>query len=76
LSNIFEVPDYAQIPSSWDDISIRRWNLWSWVDRRDVAQACRLGLEVDVPGADGASSGMLAITTGDNSDDCQYANHR
>jgi len=31
---------------------LRKWNLWSWVDSRDVAQACRLGLEADVAGAD------------------------
>ena len=52
ISNIFEEHDYAQIPTFWDDISIRKWNLWSWVDSRDVAQACRLGVEADVPGAE------------------------
>jgi nucleoside-diphosphate-sugar epimerase len=52
ISNIFEPSDYAAIPSYWDDPSLRRWNLWSWVDARDVAQACRLALTADVPGAD------------------------
>lgn len=52
ISNIFEEKDYEQIPSFWADPSLRKWNLWSWVDRRDVAQACRLGLEADVAGAD------------------------
>jgi nucleoside-diphosphate-sugar epimerase len=52
ISNIFEDSDYAAIPTYWDDIAIRRWNLWSWVDRRDVAQACRLSLEAEVPGAE------------------------
>jgi nucleoside-diphosphate-sugar epimerase len=52
ISNIFEEPDYRQIPSFWADASLRRWNLWSWVDSRDVAQACRLALEADVPGAE------------------------
>jgi nucleoside-diphosphate-sugar epimerase len=52
ISNIFEERDYAQIPTFWDDASLRRWNLWSWVDSRDVAQACRLGVEADVPGAE------------------------
>jgi nucleoside-diphosphate-sugar epimerase len=37
ISNIFEPPDYAGIPSFWDDPTLRRWNLWSWVDARDVA---------------------------------------
>jgi nucleoside-diphosphate-sugar epimerase len=52
ISNILEVSDYAQIPTYWDDPSLRRWNLWSWVDSRDVGQACRLGVEKDVPGAE------------------------
>ena len=51
-SNIFEEKDYDQIPSFWADPALRKWNLWSWVDSRDVAQACRLGLEADVAGAD------------------------
>jgi nucleoside-diphosphate-sugar epimerase len=52
ISNIFEEKDYASIPSFWADPSLRKWNLWSWVDARDVAQACRLGLEADIGGAD------------------------
>ncbi|HUC67007.1 MAG TPA: NAD(P)-dependent oxidoreductase [Stellaceae bacterium] len=52
ISNIFDQADYAQIPSFWSDPSLRRWNLWSWVDARDVAQACRLALEAEIPGAD------------------------
>jgi nucleoside-diphosphate-sugar epimerase len=52
ISNIFEEKDYASIPSFWADPHQRKWNLWSWVDSRDVAQACRLGLEADVAGAD------------------------
>jgi nucleoside-diphosphate-sugar epimerase len=52
ISNIFEEQDYATIPSFWADPALRRWNLWSWVDARDVAQACRLGMEADVSGAE------------------------
>jgi nucleoside-diphosphate-sugar epimerase len=52
ISNIFEQPDYQQIPSFWDDPSLRKWNLWSWVDSRDVAQACRLALEAKLSGSD------------------------
>jgi nucleoside-diphosphate-sugar epimerase len=52
ISNIFEPKDYETIPSFWSDPALRKWNLWSWVDSRDVAQACRLGLEADVPGAE------------------------
>ena len=51
ISNIFESHDYAAIPSFWADPDLRKWNLWSWVDSRDVAQACRLSLEADLAGA-------------------------
>jgi nucleoside-diphosphate-sugar epimerase len=52
VSNIFEPKDYPSIPSFWADPALRQWNLWSWVDSRDVALACRLALEADVPGCD------------------------
>ena len=44
ISNIMEPDDYARFPSYWDDAALRKWNLWGYVDCRDVAQACRLGL--------------------------------
>lgn len=52
ISNILEEADYALIPGFQADATLRKWNLWSWVDARDVAQACRLSLEADVPGCD------------------------
>ena len=52
ISNIFEAHDYATIPSFWENPDLRKWNLWSWVDSRDVGQACRLCLEADILGAD------------------------
>lgn len=52
ISNILEEADYALFPGFQADAALRRWNLWSWVDARDVAQACRLSLEADVPGCD------------------------
>src|SRR5262249_38462327 len=39
ISNIMEPDDYARFPSYWDDARIRKWNLWGYVDCRDVAQA-------------------------------------
>jgi nucleoside-diphosphate-sugar epimerase len=30
----------------------RKWNLWGYVDARDVGQSCRLGLEADIDGAE------------------------
>jgi nucleoside-diphosphate-sugar epimerase len=52
ISNIMEPEDYAAFPSWQDDPARRRWNLWGYVDARDVAQAVRLGLEADVQGAE------------------------
>ena len=37
ISNIMEPDDYARFPSYWDDPTIRKWNLWGYVDARDVA---------------------------------------
>jgi nucleoside-diphosphate-sugar epimerase len=45
FSNIMEPQDYARFPDFWEDAHKRRSNLWGYVDARDVAQACRLGLE-------------------------------
>jgi nucleoside-diphosphate-sugar epimerase len=50
ISNIMEPPDYERFPSFWDDPTIRKWNLWGYVDVRDVAQAARRGLEAEVTG--------------------------
>ena len=52
ISNIMEPHDYERFPGFWDDPMLRKWNLWGYVDARDVAQACRLGLEVDISGAE------------------------
>jgi nucleoside-diphosphate-sugar epimerase len=51
ISNIMEPHDYALFPSYWDDPHIRKWNLWGYVDARDVAQAARLGVDVDIEGS-------------------------
>jgi nucleoside-diphosphate-sugar epimerase len=48
ISNIMEPDDYAAFPSWQDEPARRRWNLWGYVDARDVAQAVRLGLEADI----------------------------
>jgi nucleoside-diphosphate-sugar epimerase len=50
ISNIMEPGDYEKFPSFWTDPHRRKWNLWGYVDVRDVAAACRLGLEADIAG--------------------------
>jgi len=51
FSNILGPDDYERFPSYWDDPHLRKWNLWSYVDVRDVAGACRAALEAPVEGA-------------------------
>ena len=48
FSNIMEPHDYERFPSFWKDATLRRWNLWGYVDARDVAQSCRRALDADV----------------------------
>jgi nucleoside-diphosphate-sugar epimerase len=52
ISNIMEPADYARFPTWQDDPLVRKWNLWGYVDARDVAQAVRLGLEAELEGAE------------------------
>ena len=52
ISNIMEPDDYERFPTFWDDPLLRKWNLWGYVDARDVAQACRLGLRGEIGGAE------------------------
>ncbi len=52
ISNIMEPSDYARFETWQDDPWVRKWNLWGYVDARDVATACRLAAEADTRGAD------------------------
>jgi nucleoside-diphosphate-sugar epimerase len=52
ISNIMEPPDYARFESWQDDARIRKWNLWGYVDARDVAQAVSRALFADTRGAE------------------------
>jgi nucleoside-diphosphate-sugar epimerase len=58
FSNIWDPAWYEEFPSFWDDPLLRKWNLWGYVDQRDVALSCRLALEAD-PGAVGAASSFI-----------------
>jgi nucleoside-diphosphate-sugar epimerase len=52
FSNIFNRGDYAPVPGFWGDATLRRWNLWGYIDVRDAAAACRLALDAPVVGAE------------------------
>jgi nucleoside-diphosphate-sugar epimerase len=52
FSNVMYPEDYSQVPAYDADPRLRRWNLWSYIDARDGAQAVRRALHHDAPGAD------------------------
>jgi nucleoside-diphosphate-sugar epimerase len=50
FSNVMLPEDYAAFDGWQDDPSQRAWNLWSYIDARDGAEAVRLALETDLKG--------------------------
>ncbi|MEA2609951.1 MAG: hypothetical protein QOJ75_2194 [Chloroflexota bacterium] len=52
ISNIMDPEDYALFPTYWDDARLRKWNLWGYVDARDVASAVRLALDAETSGSE------------------------
>jgi nucleoside-diphosphate-sugar epimerase len=42
--------DYARFPSFDEDATLRKWNLWGYIDGRDGAQAVARALENAKPG--------------------------
>jgi len=52
ISNIIEAHEYGMFENWQNDPAVRRWNLWSYVDSRDVALACRLAIEAPQVGAE------------------------
>jgi nucleoside-diphosphate-sugar epimerase len=52
FSNVMEVADYANFAGYQQDASLRRWNLWGYIDSRDGAQAVVRALEVQEKGFD------------------------
>jgi len=52
-SNILGPKDYQEnFPSYWGDATLRKWNLWAYIDVRDAASATRLALDAPVTGTD------------------------
>ena len=52
FSNVMDPEDYAEFPSFDADATLRKWNLWSYIDARDGAQAVLRALEVAPAGFD------------------------
>ena len=47
----------------WPDPELRKWNLWGYIDKRDVAASCRLALEA--PEDDVAGNPAFIIAAAD-----------
>jgi nucleoside-diphosphate-sugar epimerase len=60
FSNIMAPEDYQRFPSFWDDARKRNWNLWGYIDQRDVAQSCRLALEAEATTVTGNPAFIIA----------------
>ena len=50
FSNVMDPADYDAFPSFDADASLRKWNLWGYIDARDGAQAVSLALAKAHPG--------------------------
>ena len=50
FSNVMDVEDYQAFPRFDSDARKRKWNLWSYIDARDGAQAVRKAIEATFTG--------------------------
>ena len=50
FSNVMDPADYEEFPSFDADATLRKWNLWGYIDGRDGAQAVARALEHAQPG--------------------------
>lgn len=50
FSNVYVPADYAALPQNQADPASRKWNLWSYIDAADAAEACRCALEAATTG--------------------------
>ena len=50
FSNVMDPEDYEAFPSFDADATLRKWNLWGYIDGRDGAQAVARALEHGKPG--------------------------
>jgi nucleoside-diphosphate-sugar epimerase len=50
FSNVMDPEDYEDFPSFDADATLRKWNLWGYIDGRDGAQAVARALEHGKPG--------------------------
>lgn len=52
LSNVMDSEEYAKFETWQDDPTQRLWNMWTYIDNRDAAQAIECAVRYDVRGKD------------------------
>ena len=62
FSNIMAPADYQRFPQFQHDPYQRKWNLWGYIDERDVAASCRLALEAPAEAVRGNPAFIIAAT--------------
>jgi nucleoside-diphosphate-sugar epimerase len=60
FSNIMAPEDYQRFAEFQDDPHARKWNLWGYIDQRDVALSCRLALEAEAGTVQGNPAFIIA----------------
>ena len=60
FSNIMAPEDYQWFAEFQDDPHARKWNLWGYIDQRDVPLSCRLALEADAGAVTGNPAFIIA----------------
>ena len=60
FSNIMAPEDYQWFAEFQDDPHARKWNLWGYIDQRDVALSCRVALEADAGAVTGNPAFIIA----------------
>ncbi len=60
FSNIMAPADYQRFPQFQHDPHQRKWNLWGYIDERDVAASCLLALEAPAEAVRGNPAFIIA----------------
>jgi nucleoside-diphosphate-sugar epimerase len=60
FSNIMAADWYQEFPTYWPDPHARKWNLWGYIDERDVAASCRLALQASAEAVKGNPAFIIA----------------
>ena len=75
FSNVYSLSDYAAVSAIQADPASRKWNLWSYIDAEDAAEACRCALEAATTGHEPLIIAAADTLIGQPSRDLMAAHH-